>query len=517
MSQPPPPPGFGPPETSPSGFGPPVTPPPGFGPPVTPPPFLAAPPPPPGPDPRPPLSRLRWILAAVVALALLAGGGIWLGVAGGDDGSAADGKQQDVRFDAPGTEKKPADTKAGLLFSVADPKVGKSDFHPAPGSWVTDEAYVKTGVGKVVAYDLKSGRQLWEIALGGQICGYTQHVDEGRTGILFQDALPGEDGKVKPCTEVAALDLNAGMLLWRGSVRRSGTKIAFHQVGMAAGKVAVAGDNGGAAFDLAGGDLLWEPKPTEPCYDMAYGSGEDLVALQHCGQEGNERIRLQHLGRGAKPRFTYDLPRGLAFAKIVSSDPLVVAGFNDKMAVTDYFAIDRRKGTLRSKIAVDPARTKSGCRMEAQTECSSLAVGNDRLYLATAPRAKTGASESVNEIVSYDLETGKATGQRADSGGKAMLFPLRMDGRDVLAYRTPLHGSPGQVVRIDGRTFEQEVFLSVPPDSEGAPVQRHFASDKVEIRYTSGRLFLAELYIRQPYSATEPPYLAAAFEAGAPR
>ncbi|MER7173271.1 PQQ-binding-like beta-propeller repeat protein [Streptomyces mesophilus] len=488
-------------------------PPPGFGPPVTPPPFLAAPPPgPPAPDRRPAHSRLRWIVAAAVALALLVGGGVWLGL-GGDDEAPADDKQQEARFDGPGTEKKPADTKAGLLFEVPDPPVGKGDFFVAPGSWVTEDTYVKTGIGKVVGFDVKSGRQVWEIALGGQVCGYTQQLDEGRTGILFQDGMPGEDGKYKPCTEVAALDLNAGMLLWRDSVKISGGKQVFHQIAVGAGKVAVAGDDGGAAFDLATGKLRWQPQPGKPCYDMAYGGGEDLVALQVCGQEGDQRAQVQLLSDGGRPRFTYKMPPDLGFAKIASSDPLVVAAFSDKMKLTDFFSIDRRKGTLRSKIAVDPGRTMKTCTIEAQSECPALAVGNDRLYLTTAPRSESGKVGAVNEIVSYDLATGKATGQRADSGGKTPLLLLRMDGRDLLAYRMGSTSTPGQVVRIDGRTFKQSVYLSVSPDDEGASVLRHFSPGTVEFRYANGRLFTAELYIRPPYSKFEPPYLAAAFGA----
>ncbi|NGO78094.1 PQQ-binding-like beta-propeller repeat protein, partial [Streptomyces sp. YC504] len=447
-----------------------------------------------------------------VALALLVGGGVWLGL-GGDDAAPADDKQQEARFDGPGTEKKPADSKAGLLFEVPDPPLAKGDFFVAPGSWVTEDTYVKTGIGKVVGFDVQSGRQVWEIALGGQVCGFTDKMVEGRTGILFQDGLPDEDGKYKPCTEIAALDLNAGMMLWRASVKRSGTKTVFHEIGVGAGKVAVAGDNGGAALDLDNGKLLWEPRPTEPCYDMAYGSGEDLVALQNCGQEGNDRAQVQLLDDAGKPRFTYKLPRNLGFAKIVSSDPLVVAAFADDMKLTDFFSIDRRKGTLRSKIAVDPARTMKTCTIDAHSECPALAVGNDRLYLATTPRTESGKTGYVNEIVSYDLATGKATGQRADSRGKTPLIPLRMDGRDVLAYRVASTSTPGQVVRIDGRTFKETVYLSVSPDDENAEVLRHFAPGTVEFRYGKGRLFMAELYIRPPYSKFEPPYLAAAFGA----
>ncbi|MBC9712832.1 PQQ-binding-like beta-propeller repeat protein [Streptomyces sp. TRM66268-LWL] len=448
----------------------------------------------------------------MVALALLAGGGIWLGVAGGDDGSAADGKQEGPRYDAPGTEK-PASRKADLLFHVPDPKVGKGAFHSVPGSWVTAETYVKSGLGTIAGYDLKSGRQVWEIALGGEVCGYTQYLDDGRTGVLHRDGMPGTDGKATPCTEIAALDLNAGLLLWKASVERSGAKIPFRQIGLGAGKVAVAGDEGGAAFALDSGKLLWEPRPTEPCYDMAYGSGEDLVALQNCGQEDNSHARVQLLHGSGKPRSTYDLPKNLDFAQIVSSEPLVIAGIMGGR-VTDYFSIDGRKGTLRSKISVDPERTLNACSVLVYVRCDGIAVGNDRLYVTTKSRTVKNDSESANEIVAYDLETGKATGQKADSGGKATLQILRMDGRDLLAYRLPMAGSPGQVIKIDPRTFKETVYLSVPPSSEGASVQRYFTKDTTEYRYVKGRLFVSELHVRPPDPYTDdPPYLAAAFGA----
>ncbi|MFI6943757.1 PQQ-binding-like beta-propeller repeat protein [Streptomyces sp. NPDC050418] len=462
--------------------------------------------------PRSPVS----LVGAAAALALLAGAGIWFMAADGDDGPSGDGKQQTARFDGPGKEKVPADPEAGMLFHIADPKVGKSDFFKAPGSWVTDTTYVKSGVGKIAGYDLQSGRQVWEVPLAGQVCGFTEQVDEeGRTGILVEDGLPGKDGKFKPCTEIAVIDVDAGMLLWNKSLERSGTKIEFDQVAVGAGKVAVAGDEGGAAFDLADGRLRWEPRPTETCYDFAYGSGEDLVALQTCGQEDTSHARVQILGDGGKPRHTYNLPTGLGFAKVVSNDPLVVAGFSESMEITDFFAIDRRSGKLRSKIAVDPKQTMKACRIEAATECESIAVGNDRLYLATMQRMNVGESESANEIVSYDLATGKATGQKADSGDRGIILPLRMDGRNVLAYRPPLAGRNGQIVSIDGRTFKETLLLTVPRDAEAATVMGHFVGNQVELRYVDGRFFASEFYVRKPASRYEPPYLAAAF-GGAP-
>ncbi|MFI6943759.1 PQQ-binding-like beta-propeller repeat protein [Streptomyces sp. NPDC050418] len=460
------------------------------------------------------MSRLGWIVGVVVAFVLVVGGGVWF-VWGGDDEAPGGGdRKQQAQFDGPGTEKKPVDPKARLLFPVMDPKVGKNETAFAPGAWVTDETYVKNGLGSVAGYDLKSGRQVWEIALGGEICDYTQTVDEGRTGVLFRDGMPGKGGTPEPCTEIAVLDLDAGLMLWQHSVKRSGTKIAFRQLAVGAGKVAVAGDGGGAAFELGSGDLRWEPRPAQTCYDMAYEGSEDgLVALQNCGHEENSRAQVQVLDDGGKPRSTYKLPKALDFAQLVSADPLVVAGFSEAK-LTDYFSIDRRKGTLRSKIAVDPERFGSPCTILVHIHCDGVAVGNDRLYLATEERRTKNDAESVNEIVSFDLATGKATGQRADSGGKNPLRIIRMDGRDLIASRMPTFITPGQVIKIDGRTFKETVYLTVPEkDRESAAAQQHFAgTDKVEIRYTDGRLFLSELSVRQP-DPDDPPYLAAVFGA----
>lgn len=477
-------------------------------------------------------TQMQIIIAAAVAVILIIVGGVWYansgeddpvndakgssgatGGGGGDGGGAPDGG---------GKEKAPANTKAKVAFQLPLPKV--NDITAVNGSWVTDKAYVKTGIESVVGYDIAKGTPLWTTPLPGQPCAASRHVKDNKTAIVFEAAKRVPPKNFQPCTEVGVIDLVTGKLLWRKSVTSPDSgdeKASFDEVTIGAATVAAGGLDGGAAWDLTTGKELWKPQVNaEDCEDRGYGGGEALVAARLCGSVDAPTLLIQNLDpKTGAPLSSFKMPPGVEDAGIVSTKPLVVAAdvgdtAGDGSGISDFFSIDEKTGKLKVKIAANAERYSAECDSTGVEVCHRVVVGNNKLYLPTEDHEGGGEYGDTNEIVSFDLTTGKPTADKADAGDRYSMFPLRMDGGNIIAYKKPPYDKGGQVVSIDGATFKQTVLLENPSDKSVRDAESSFVLDSAEIRYTDGRLFIADNMFDAPSGSSDrKEYLAIAFSA----
>ncbi|WP_330349377.1 outer membrane protein assembly factor BamB family protein [Streptomyces sp. NBC_00582] len=463
------------------------------------------------------------IVAAVVAIALIVGGGIWYsgssgggGTQGGPTASAGPTGGDGKGGVAKGGEKVPADPGAKPLFQVPMPTVAKDDSVAVDGSWLTDTAYVKSGVAEIVGYDRDKGTELWTVKLPGPVCAASRRTNEdGRTAIVFQPKMPPKDSTAG-CTQVAAIDLNAGRQLWTKTVNSGDALIDFDNVTVSANTVAVGSTDGGAAFDITTGKVLWSPKTSDTCYDAGYGGGAKLVAVRKCGSYDAPQLHIQTIDPASgKVLSEYKMATDIEYAGVVSTDPLVVAAdvgdsAGDGSGISDFFSIDNRTGELRTRISAPGDEYAAECdSIDTPEACTGLAVGNDRLYIATEERDTDNGSRG-NSIVAFDLGTGKQTGQRADSGADYTLFPLRMDGGDVIAYKEPPYDKGGQVVSIDGGSFKETELLENTGSEEAREMESAMSPEYSEILYSQGRLYMAGTYADAD-SVGDKEYLAIAF------
>ncbi|MET7647243.1 PQQ-binding-like beta-propeller repeat protein [Streptomyces sp. NPDC005426] len=468
-------------------------------------------------------TQSRIIVAAVVAVALIVGGGVWFASSGADDkkeeasssaGTTGGGGEDKGGSDTPGgggKEKAPADVKAQVGFQLPQPKV--TDVTTVAGSWLTDKAYVKTGVNEIVGYDLAKGTKLWSIPLAGQLCAASRHMTKDfRTAVAFEEGKRSATDKYPSCNQVGALDLNTGKLLWSKSVTAStggDRPVRFDEVTLSGTTVAAGGTEGGAAFDLNTGAERWKPKvSTDGCYDKGYGGGEALAVVRKCGTYDDPQLIIQALNptTGA-PLSSYKMPPGVDYASIVSTKPLVVAAdvgdtAGDGSGISDFFSIDAASGKLLTRIAADGDKYAASCRSTKVESCQHLAVGNNRVYVPTEEHEGTGDYGNTNEIVSFDLTTGKQTGDRADAGDRYSMFPVRMDGGNIIAYKEPPYDKGGQVVSIDGATFKQTVLMDNPGDESVRDAETSFSSDYAEYLYAGGKLFISETMVSKPRTSS---------------
>ncbi|WP_282692898.1 PQQ-binding-like beta-propeller repeat protein [Streptomyces sp. CC208A] len=470
-------------------------------------------------------AQAQIIIAAVVAVALIVGGGIWYANSGPDTptdakgtggqsstggggdatggGSGDSGGGSGNGLGGDGKEKPGAKTHARLAFRVDVPQV--PDSTPVDGSWLTDKTYVKTGVNSVVGYDIDKGTVAWTLALPGQVCGASRHMtDDRKVPILFEEKKRVAPRYYQPCNQVGMVDLNTGKLLWSASVSAGGDeKARFNEVTLSGGTVAAGGTDGGAAFDAATGKVRWKPQSNDQnCFDMGYGGGAGLVAARKCGAYGSQYVLVQNLDPvSGKKLSEFKMPKGVEYVGIVSTKPLVVAAnisraATDGSGISDFFSIDEKTGKLRTKITADAKRYAARCGATTVEDCSQALVGNDRLYLPTEEHdGSTGEyRDKTNEIVAFDLSNGRMAPEKADAGDGYTLMPLRMDGGDLIAYKEPPYDKGGQIVSVNAGTMKETLLLETPSDRANRQIETSFSLTGAELLYGDGRFFISATY-----------------------
>ncbi|MBL1082081.1 PQQ-binding-like beta-propeller repeat protein [Streptomyces actinomycinicus] len=464
------------------------------------------------------------VVAAVVAIALIIGGGIWYAKSSGDDGkqhdTASSGGKDGTSGGTSGgggKEKVPDNPASKVLFQVPLPQ--PDDTVVTSGSWLTDSVYAKSGVAEIIGYDPADGHKLWTLKLPGPVCAASSHVNEdGRTAVAFQPKMPAK-GSSAGCSQVAAIDLAAGKKLWTKTVKSGDYPVTFQNVTVAQDTVAVGSYEGGAAFDVETGKALWQPKPDDTCFDSGYGGGAKLVAVRKCGRYEDQKLQIQTIDpKSGKVISEYKMPDGIEDAALVSTDPLVVAADAGDTAgssgVSDYFSIDNRTGKLLARIP-SPGDTYGGrCDSSRIDGCRQIVAGNGRLYLATEEHDGSGKYSQTNEIVAFDLKTGKPTGQRAEAGNGYTLSPLRMDGGNLIAYNEPPYDKGGQVVSIDGGSFKMSKLLENPGARNVREAEMSLLPDYAELLFGNGRLFMSAVYAHKSTSSYGKEYLVMAFGPG---
>ncbi|WP_420034082.1 PQQ-binding-like beta-propeller repeat protein [Streptomyces sp. cg28] len=484
---------------------------------------------PPGtPAVRPGASVVWIVVAAVAAVALIIGLGVLYATSddGGSDspgsGTAGGRRSGDGRpgsgFGAPGEEKVPADPAARLAFALPAPRVAEDRVDSVVGSWLTDRTYAKAGVGEITGHDPATGKETWTLRLPGQTCGATEDVTKDALAAVVSENGPrAADGRRQPCTQITLFDVNTGKKVWTKSVGTGAAAVPFDEPVLSGDTLALGGGlRGGAALDIKTGRILWQPQ-SGTCQDVGYAGGAQLATVRKCAVDGTEQYEVQLLDPDTgRPKWTYQLADGVGSARVLSTDPVVVGVGTGKDAAGTVTGIIPMSATGKplTTLSLDDDTYDLGCDVGRTDGCRKIVVGNGRVYLATRPH-DGGPTGTTNEIVSYSLTTGRLTGDRAD-GGAYRLFPLRMDGGNVLAYADGSFDKGVRVVSVDPRSMKQTTLLHTPTGDTAT----YAVSGMVvglsgsEVRYSGGRLFLGKALISAPASKDHKEYTAVAFTAG---
>ncbi|MEU4998318.1 PQQ-binding-like beta-propeller repeat protein [Streptomyces sp. NPDC021622] len=476
--------------------------------------------------------QMKIIIGAVVAIALIVGGGVFYATTSGKDdteassegssgGKGGDGEKKGGGGSAqggPGKEKVPANTAGKIVMQLPQPEVPKDDVWSIKGSWLTEGVYAKAGVNKIVGYDSATGKELWTRPLKGQTCAASPEITkDGVAAVAYEEAKRNKSGDHETCSQISGIDLKNGELLWTEEVKEGSSAARVEELTISGSTVAVGTSAGGAAFGAANGDHLWEPEVGSKCQDEGYAGGEQLVAVRKCGDYDDEKLSIELLNsKSGDAEWTYPVTPGVDNAKIISTNPVVYGQDTQEITssgATDVFSLDDG-GKLRAKISLPDGKYDHNCEVNVVHDCTSIAVGNDKLYVPTRQHDGGGDGYSqTNEIIAFSLATGKTTGDRADAGEDGEMFPIRMDGGNILAYKDGGYNKGSQVVSIDGKTMKETKLLETPAAEAVGSAISSMVPKSNELLYGDGKLFLGKELISKPYSKDEKEYTALGFVA----
>ncbi|WP_199552094.1 PQQ-binding-like beta-propeller repeat protein [Streptomyces sp. N35] len=419
-------------------------------------------------------------------------GGAWMLWPGGGDVSdnkatAQPPKPGDV---VPPVEKTPESIEAQLTADIepGDGLPAGGAIVRAPGAWATEKVFAKSDAKAVYGFSAKDGLDKWKIPLPGEICAASKHITvDGMTAVLTESEegkLGGDPGERDGCTELVAFDVDSGKTLWRKHLKEA-EGIPPFAVGLTVsqGVVAVSWTEASAAFDLASGEQNWTKNAATTCKDQSFGGGSALLAVVSCGVD-EKILKVQKVNpKTGKALWTYEVSKGILDARILSSDPPLVGISAGDYGVTDIASLGG-DGKLRSMIRLGGDKYSVECDSFTMERCKGYAAGGDRLYVMT--KDDGGLEKPANEVVEFDVATGKTTGKNFKSKGWDPLIPVRMSGGKVIAHRA--NQSIGAVVSLDPATGKQTLLMVHPIEKQH---ERLVGADSTQTLFEHGHLYFA--------------------------
>ncbi|MFE7130950.1 PQQ-binding-like beta-propeller repeat protein [Streptomyces sp. NPDC057638] len=468
-----------------------------------------------------PGTRRRTLIAAVTAGLLVLGGGTYLVLGGGDDegrqetaresaeGSREAGKNGDSappdRGDGTGTgggpeadpgalNKTRAPGEARILFLAQNdtdlPRGGAEVFGP----WVVGargDTVAKAMYKEVVGYSATDGRKKWSVPLDAEVCSApARPTEDGRIVIGVKD---GPTDRAK-CLGLRMIDLTTGKAGWKRSIPKATgfAGLADHTLTISGDTVAAGGTGSSYGFSIDDGRQLFAG-PASGCKPFAFAGGPRLLAAAACptGDYSRPKHQLSEVDPvTGKARWKYRAPEGWEIDKVYSTRPAVIALTQRAAKRWSVVALDAN-GRQRSQIDGGKDRFQPRCGGafvvfgQVLEGCSGVTVdssGGDTLYMATEPARPGGP----NEVVAFDLDTGKAT-WRSRSGGEQPMVPLAVQDGQVIVYQRPSYDRGGVVAAVPAKGGPPRPLLHLP--DAAARVESTFWSPRTV--WADGRLYLA--------------------------
>lgn len=423
------------------------------------------------------------IIAAAVAVVLVIGTVGFFLINDDDGGNVA--KRDKKSSQNGGGGDKPASADGKELFKIESPKITGERSKIAVGGWATDEIFAKGAIDEIVAMNAASGEEEWKLKLDGEICAASKHATEsGKTAVITAETKSSKAA----CNQMAVIDLKSGKKDWQEKMPNSerastlGMNMTISQDVVAARWI-----GGSVAYKMSGGSPLWKSQSNGDCRDEGFAGGKELMAVVHCGGYSDPTVKVQKIDpKTGKSKWEFEAPSGVESAKVISTDPVVLAVGAGTSVATDVMTVGE-DGELKAKISLGDHKYEPGCSTEVDSCATAVA---DKKYVYMPSGTHQGQTTSTNEIMAFDINTGKAK-WKSDAGEGRNIIPIRMDGAKLIAYKKPTYAAGGQVVAVDpAAEGKQEVYLRNPDDS--AQVENNFAS--ISLRetplYVNGRLFL---------------------------
>ncbi|MFD4031579.1 PQQ-binding-like beta-propeller repeat protein [Streptomyces sp. NPDC058637] len=450
--------------------------------------------------------RAGLVIGAVLAVLLVAGGGVWFATSGdgsdakpvagkgtGDPTGSGSGKDdgKDEKTAGPtaaelNAARKPGEAKVLWLREngVDLPQYGEEAYGP----WFAGDTVVKAMYRTVSGYAQSDGAEKWSLALPTDLCAAPSlPTDDGKIVVGVEDNVSEREAD---CSVLQMIDLRTGKAGWKKTVDRSDIQDGLSHVAMSvSGDTVTFGRTGNTdAFRVSDGTKLFG-KRKDVCQPFAFTSGPRMIAAVSCQVEPADPVRQQVQEVDpvtGKPLWTYRVKDGWKITHVFSARPLVIAIQKDEQwagVVLDEdggYRSELVTGTENYAVRCGEDSVETGGTLDG---CAGVTADADKLYLATLP--KVTKESSTNKVVAFDLATGRTVWDVTGPEDQNVL-PLRMEGDDVLIRVEPSYRKGGSFATLASSGGALRTLLRHP--AAGAPTEATLF--RARAAYVDGRAFV---------------------------
>ncbi|MBL1291981.1 PQQ-binding-like beta-propeller repeat protein [Streptomyces sp. For3] len=445
--------------------------------------------------------RTGAIVGAVLALVLVAGGGVWFALSGDDDGGkpaagpAPTAGQGDGKSDGEGESDAELATRLDGLREPGEAKVrwvqSLGVDLPARamgvyGPWRAGDIVAKAFYRTVSGYSMADGAVRWSLRLPQDICGApTQPTTDGRIVVVTE----GEETDTgADCSVMQMIDLRTGKTGWTKSLPNNPD--TQRRPAMAANGATVTFARPGQVhtYRAEDGQELFAAQPRD-CQSYSFVSGPRMVALANCAK-GHEVQEFDPAS--GKLKWRYAVEQGWSVEQVYSVSPLVVAmGKGDAWRLVAL----RDDGTYRSAIDLGTRDVDLGFAgyevrcggylvvSRNRDDCEGVAADDDTFYIST--KRKHVEFDVDNRIVAFDLDTGRQK-WAADAPLGRRMEPMRLDGGKLLVHVAATTSRGGEIATLAPTGGEPRTLLTHPAAT--AAVEAGMTA--AEVDYEDGRSLL---------------------------
>lgn len=427
-----------------------------------------------GAHPAPPPARRRTGRTVLfVALGLVA----LLGIGAGTAWFVSDGF---------GAGKELREGEWQVPFTTAGTEVIGNDASIAFGAWMSDTAVIRAQKDGVLAYDLKTGKRAWGTpAPGAQLCGATPDIAGGRGVVAY-----GTTTKI--CDHLAGLDVKTGKLLWETTIPAKAS--AANDKGLDTPGLLLAGDlaivrtaEQVSAYDLASGKKAWTSVTSRVCStEEAAASPRQVVVILRCSQGGDRVVVLDARTGGFRGEHRIADDYGIPDALVSADPPVVVWGGGDRATV---LALDGKGSKIRqfeTDEKIDLLPLNGTIHIEGGYQELRTAVRGDTLYLTTFPVNTKGGGLSRDDVLAFDLKTGRKLWKSSGTGANMLTFVDTGTAGDkgLLVMEEGGRNEPApRLTRIDPATGRATPVAELPQKAGGESQDAH-------VHYRGGTLVI---------------------------
>ncbi|MFE3018233.1 PQQ-binding-like beta-propeller repeat protein [Streptomyces sp. NPDC059256] len=459
------------------------------------------------------------IIAGAVAALLVIGGGTYLLVGGDDEGKSKKknvSKSEDPKpstsasvdeGDGSGGEKADDDLNAGrksgeakVLFLTTNdvdlPRNGSDVYGP----WVSGDVVAKAMYKEVAGYSVTDGTKKWSVPVATEVC--SAPAQASADGKIVVGVKNGTTDKAK-CLDLQMIDIKTGKAGWKKSIPEGFgfSGLSEFTLSISGNTLTAAGTGNSYGFSLADGSQLFKG-PTSGCKPFAFAGGPKLLAASSCpsADYSKPQQQLHEVDpTTGKNRWTFKLKPGWEVDKVYSTNPTVVSLIQREPKKWAILALNAN-GTQRSQIdgGKDKFRPRCGGSFvifgENLEGCTGVAADANTFYMSTEGQRLGGA----NEVVAFNLDTGKAKWRSPAIGDRAMT-PLRMEGDDLLVYQSGSFSKGGAVATISPAGGAPKVLLQHPEST--SRIEGTIWTPRMV--YADGRFFMASTRVSASNDAEE--------------